>query len=159
MSTQRRSLARSARRLTETGPAPDAAPPAHRRVAAAGLAAAAISLAAGAVLAAIGQAAFAVPASYGKFAFTTYAARTALIAAGATATWWGVTRLSSRPKWLMTRLAVLATALFLTPDFLLLGIPGNPTGPVVIVMLMHLALAVITYAALIKVAPLRGAPR
>lgn len=148
MSTQRRSLARPASRLTETGPAPDAAPPAHRRVAAAGLAAAAISLAAGAVLATIGQTAFTVPASFGKLAFGTYAVLTVLAVAGATATWCAVTRLSSRPKWLLTRLAALATALFLIPDFLLLGTPGNPTGPVVIVMLMHLALAVITYTAL-----------
>jgi hypothetical protein len=62
---------------------------------------------------------------------------------------------NSRPKWLLTRLAALVTALFLIPDFLLLGTPGNPTGPVVILMLMHLAIAVITYTALTKIAPLR----
>ena len=67
-----------------------------------------------------------------------------------------MTRLSSRPRWLLTRLAALVTALFLIPDFLRLGTPGNPSGPVVILMLMHLAIAVVTYTALIKVAPVRG---
>jgi hypothetical protein len=155
MSTQRSSLAQRAARLTGTGPAPDATPPAHRRVLAAGLAAAAVSLAADVVLATIGQAAFTVPASFGKFGFGTYALLTVLGVAGATATWAAVTRLSSRPKWLLTRLAALVTALFLIPDFLLLGTPGNPAGPVVILMLMHLAIAVITYTALTQVAPTR----
>jgi hypothetical protein len=50
-----------------------------------------------------------------------------------------VTRLSSKPKWLLTRLAALVTALFL--------------------MLMHLAIAAITYLALITVAPVRDGPR
>jgi hypothetical protein len=65
-----------------------------------------------------------------------------------------VTWLSSRPRWLLTRLA----ALLLIPDFLLLGTPGNPAGPVVILMLMHLAIAVITYTALVKIAPARSTP-
>jgi hypothetical protein len=128
-------------------------------VAAAGLAAAALSLAADITLVAAGRAAFTVPASFDKFAFGTYAMLTVLGVAGATATWWAVTRLIATPKWLLTRLAALVTALFLIPDFLLLGTPGNPTGPVVVLMLMHLAIAVITYLALIKIAPVRGRPR
>jgi hypothetical protein len=128
-------------------------------VAAAGLTAAAVSLAADLVLVALGQAVFTVPASFGKFAFGTYAPPTVLGVAGATATWWAVTRLSSRPRWLLTRLAALVTALLLIPDFLLLGTQGNPTGLVVILMLMHLAIAAITYLALIKIAPAHGGPR
>jgi len=122
----------------------------------AGLAAAAASVAADMVLATIGQAAFTVPASFGKFSFWTYALLAVAGGAGAAVTWAAVTRLSSRPEWLFTRLAALATAVFLIPDFLLVGTPGNPTGPVVVLMLMHLASAVITYTALIKVAPVRG---
>ena len=153
MSTQRSSFTQRAFRFT--GPAPGTAPPAHRRVMTAGLAAAALSLAADVVLVAIGRAAFTVPASFGKFAFGTYALLTALGVAGATLAWDAVTRLSSRPNWLLSRLAALVTALLLVPDFLLLGAPGNPTGPVVILMLMHLAIAVITYTALTQVAPAR----
>jgi hypothetical protein len=149
------SLAHRVSRLTATRPAVQTVPPTHRRVMAAGLAAAAVSLAADLMLATIGQAAFTVPASFGKFAFGTYALLTALGVAGAAATWAAVARLSSRPKWLLTRLAALVTALFLIPDFLLLGTPGNPAGPVAILMLMHLAIAVITYTALTQLAPVR----
>jgi uncharacterized protein DUF6069 len=156
MSNQRSLLAPRTSRAGGSGPAPGAAPPARRRVMAAGLIAAAASLAADAALASIGQAAFAVPASFGKFSFGTYALLTVLGVAGATATWAAVTRLCSRPRWLLTRLAALVTALFLIPDFLLLGTPGNPAGPVAILMLMHLAIAVITYTALVKIAPARS---
>jgi hypothetical protein len=149
------SLAHRVSRLTGTRPAVQTVPPTHRRVVAAGLAAAAVSLAADLMLATIGQAAFTVPASFGKFAFGTYALLTVLGVAGAAATWAAVARLSSRPKWLLTRLAALVTALFLIPDFLLLGTPGNPAGPVAMLMLMHLAIAVITYAALTELAPVR----
>ena len=153
------SVAQRTSRFTRTGPAPHAVPPALRRVAAAGLAAAAVSLAADLVLVAVGRAAFTVPASFGKFAFGTYALLTVLGVAGAAGAWAMVTRLSSRPKWLLTRLAALVTALFLIPDFLLLGTPGNPAGPVVILMLMHLAIAAITYVALLTIAPARGGAR
>jgi Family of unknown function (DUF6069) len=153
------SIAQRSSRFTGTGPAPRTVPPAHRRVAAAGLAAAALSLAADLALATAGQAAFAVPTAFGKFAFGTYAVLTVLGVAGATVAWALVTRLSSRPKWLLTRLAALVTALFLIPDFLLLGTAGNPAGPVVVLMLMHLAIAAITYAALLAIAPVRGGPR
>jgi hypothetical protein len=146
-------------RLTGTRPAVQTVPPTHRRVAAAGLAAAVVSLAADLMLATIGQAAFTVPAGFGKFAFATYALLTVLGVAGATAAWAAVTRFSSRPRWLFTRLAALVTALFLIPDFLLLGTSGNPAGPVGILMLMHLAIAVITYAALTELAPVRGGPK
>ena len=155
MSTQRSSLTQRASRFTVTGPAPGTAPPAHRRVMTAGLAAAALSLAADVVLVAIGRTAFTVPASFDKFAFGNCALLTGLGVAGATLAWDAVTRLSSRPTWLLTRLAALVTALCLIPDFLLLGTPGNPAGPVAILMLMHLAIAVVTYPALIKIAPVR----
>jgi hypothetical protein len=153
------SLAHRVPRLTGTRPAAQTVPPTHRRVVAAGLAAAAVSLAADRILATIGRAAFTVPASFGTFAFGTYALLTVLGAAGAAVTWAAVARLSARPKWLLTRLAALVTALVLIPDFLLLGTPGNPAGPVAILMLMHLAIAVITYTALTELAPVRGGPK
>jgi hypothetical protein len=49
------------------------------------------------------------------------------------ATWAAVTKLSPRPKWLLTR----AGGAVPHPGFLLLGTPGNATGPVVILMLMQ----------------------
>ena len=159
MSNLRSSPAQRALRLTATSSSPKAAPPTYRRLAAAGFIAAVISLAADVVLAAAGPAAFTVPVSFSKFSFGSYGLLTVLGIAGATATWWAVTRLSSRPKWLLTRLAAGVTALFLIPDFLLLGTPANPTGPVAVLMLMHLAIAAITYTALITIAPVRRGPQ
>jgi hypothetical protein len=130
--------------------------PAPRRLTVAGLAAAAISLAADVELAAVGRAVFTVPASFGKLGFGSYALLTVLAVAGATVVWGAVTRLSSRPNWLFTRLVALAAAVFGIPDFLLLGTPGNPGGPVAILMLMHLTIAVVTYATLVKIAPAQG---
>jgi len=126
------------------------------RLARAGFGAAAVSLAADVILATIGDAAFTVPAAFGKFSFGAYGLLTVLGVAAATATWGMVMRFSSRPKWLLTRLAALVTAIFWIPDFLLLGTAGNPAGPVIILMLMHLAIAIITYAALVTLAPARG---
>ena len=62
MCTQRSSLAQRAFRLTRVGSSPKAAPPTHRRLAAAGLAAVVVSLATDILLAAVGRAAFTVPA-------------------------------------------------------------------------------------------------
>lgn len=81
------SIAQRTSRFARTGPAPHPVPPALRRVATAGLAAAAVSLAADLVLVAV------------------------------------------------------------------------PAGPVVILMLMHLAIAAITYVALLTIAPVRGGAR
>lgn len=121
--------------------------------------AAAVSLAADVVLATVGRAVFTIPVSFGKFAFGAYGPLTVLGVAGATVAWALVTTLSSRPKWLLTRLAALVTALFGIPDFLLFGTPGNPAGPVVILMGMHLAIAAITYVAMVTIAPVRGGAR
>jgi hypothetical protein len=125
------------------------------RLARAGFSAAALSLAADVELAAVGRAVFTVPASFGKLGFGSYALITVSGVAGATVAWGVLTRLSSRPRWLLTRLTALVTAIFLIPDFLLLGTPGHPAGPVIMLMLMHLASAIITYAALVTIAPAR----
>jgi hypothetical protein len=134
---------------------PKAARPRPWRLAAAGLAAVVASLAGDLGLAAAGRAAFTVPASFTKLSFASYAPLTVIGIAGAIVAWWAVTRRSSRPEWLLTRLALLVTAVLLIPDFLLLGTPDNPSGPVAILMLMHLAIAAITYTALLKIAPAR----
>jgi hypothetical protein len=155
VSAQRSSLAQRAFRLAGSRSAYSSARPAGRRIAIAGLTAAASSLAADLALATVGRAAFAVPSSFGKFAFDTYAPLIVIGTAAATFTWALVTRLARQPKWLLTRLVALVTAVLLIPDFLLFGTPGNPAGPVVVLMLMHLAFAAITYTALIETASAR----
>jgi Family of unknown function (DUF6069) len=155
VSTLRSSQAGRAPQLPSSNSSPKAVPPANWRLAVASVTAVIVSLAADIGLAAAGHAAFTVPAAFTKFSFGSYAPLTVLGIAGATAAWWAVARLSSRPKWLLTRLAVLVTALSLIADVLLLGTAGNPTGPVTFLMLMHLAIGVITYTALVKISPAR----
>ena len=101
MSTLRSSPSQRAFPRTGSTAAPKAAPPAHRRLLAVGLAAVTVSLLADIVLAKAGQAAFTVPAAFDKFSFASYGLLTVLGIAGAIATWGAVTRLSSRPRWLL----------------------------------------------------------
>ena len=153
------SIAQRTSRFTRTGPAPHAVPPALRRVAAAGLAAAAVSLAADLVLVAVGR------AGIHRSRVVRQVRLRHLRPADRPGGGRGHRRLGDGDQaelpaeWLLTRLAALVTALFGIPDFLLLGTPGNPAGPVVILMLMHLAIAAITYVALLTIAPARGGAR
>ncbi|HEY1616224.1 MAG TPA: DUF6069 family protein [Streptosporangiaceae bacterium] len=122
------------------------------RLAAATLAALAGSLAADAALAAIGAAVFPATRGYPHFQFADYAKLTIIGVLIACAGWPVVTRLSSAPRWLFCRLAVLVTLVLYLPDAYLLVL-GQPARAVAVLMLMHLAIAVITYQALIRLAP------
>jgi hypothetical protein len=59
---------------------------------------------------------------------------------------------SPTPRWLFFRLAIAVTVVLLLPDVYILH-QGQPAKAVAILMLMHLAIAVITYNALVHVAP------
>ncbi len=137
-------------------------PPARRqpgplRVAAATLVALAGSLAADAALAAIGTAVFPATRGYVHFQFADYAKLTVIGVLIACAGWPVVTRISSAPRWLFCRLAVLVTLVLYLPDLYLLVL-GQPARAVAVLMLMHLAIAVITYQALIRLAPVPAEP-
>jgi hypothetical protein len=126
--------------------------PGPLRLAAATLAALAGSLAADAALAAIGAAVFPATRGYAHFQFADYAKLTIIGVLIACAGWPVVTRISSAPRWLFCRLAVLVTLVLYLPDAYLLVL-GQPARAVAVLMLMHLAIAVITYQALIRLAP------
>jgi hypothetical protein len=70
--------------------------------------------------------------------------------------WPVVTRISSAPRWLFFRLAILVTLVLWLPDLYILA-KGQPPKAVVILMLMHLAIAVVTYNALVRIAPVKSA--
>jgi hypothetical protein len=61
---------------------------------------------------------------------------------------------SSAPRWLFFRLAILVTVVLLLPDLYILH-QGQPARAVCVLMLMHLAIGLITYNALVHVAPAR----
>lgn len=140
--------------LTRIDFRPQHAQPKAHRVVLATLAAIAASLAADALLAAAGQAAFPATRGYEHFQFADYAKLTVLGVIIACAAWPVVTRISSAPRWLFFRLAILVTVVLLLPDAYILY-RGQPGDAVAVLAVMHLAIALVTYNLLIHVAPPR----
>jgi hypothetical protein len=111
-----------------------------------------LSLLADAALAAIGTRVFPATKGYGHFEFHDYATLTVIGVVIACAAWPAVTRVSSAPRWLFFRLAIAVTVVLLLPDVYILH-QGQPARAVAILILMHLAIGLITYNALVRVAP------
>ncbi|MGO9658562.1 MAG: DUF6069 family protein [Acidimicrobiales bacterium] len=139
----------------------DLSPP-HRvpsapRVVMATVASVAGSLIADALLVAIGQAIFPGTKGYAHFRFSDYAKLTVIGAIIACAAWPVVARLSSAPRWLFFRLAIVVTLFLWLPDLYILY-EGQPPRAVAILMVMHLAIASVTYNLLVRTAPVRPVP-
>jgi hypothetical protein len=125
-------------------------PPAVR-VAVATAASVAGSLAADAILVAIGEAVFPSTKGYGHFQFSDYAKLTVIGVLIACAAWPVVTRISSAPRWLFFRMAILVTLVLWLPDLYILQ-GGAPPRAVAVLMVMHLAIALVTYNCLVHIA-------
>jgi len=72
--------------------------------------------------------------------------------------WVDPIRISSAPRWLFFRLAVLVTLVLWLPDLYLLDL-GQPGRAVAVLMVMHLAIALVTYDCLVHIARVRAAAR
>ena len=116
-----------------------------------------LSLAADAALVAIGTHLYPATKGYSHFQFSDYAKLTIIGVLIACAAWPVVTRISSAPRWLFFRLAILVTLVLWVPD-LAIWHKGQPAHAVVVLMLMHLAIALVTYNLLVHLAPV-GARR
>jgi hypothetical protein len=68
--------------------------------------------------------------------------------------WPIVTRVSSAPRWLFFRSAIVVTLVLWLPDLYILA-RGELAEAVAVLMAMHLAIAIVTYYALIRLAPIR----
>ena len=126
--------------------------PSAIRVVVATVVAIAGSLIADALLVAIGTALFPTTKGYVHFQFSDYAKLTVIGVLIACAAWPIVTRVTSLPTWLFTRLAVLVTLVLLLPDVWLLR-QHQPRDAVIVLVLMHVAIAFVTYFALVRIAP------
>jgi hypothetical protein len=120
------------------------------------------SLGVDAAIVAVGTAVFPSTKGYVHFQFHDYAKLTVIGVIIACIAWPIVTRISSAPRWLFFRLAILVTLVLLLPDVYIL-VKGQPAKAVAILMCMHLAIALVTYNALVHLAPVRhgsavGAP-
>ena len=122
------------------------------RVALATVAAIAGSLIADALLVVIGQAMFPATKGYAHFQFPDYAKLTVIGVVIACVAWPVVTRISADPRWLFFRLAILVTVVLLLPDVYILH-GGQPADAVAVLMVMHLAIALVTYNLLVHLAP------
>ena len=116
------------------------------------------SLAADAILVVIGTSLFPSTKGYAHFQFSDYAKLTVIGVVIACLAWPVVTRSSSAPRWLFFRLAVLVTLVLWLPDLYLLDL-GQPGSAVAVLMVMHLAIALVTYNSLVHIARVRPAVR
>jgi Family of unknown function (DUF6069) len=137
--------------------------PAHRppqwwRVALATVLSVALSLAADAALVAIGTRLFPSTKGYAHFEFHDYARLTVIGVLVACAAWPIVTRLTSAPRWVFFRLAIVVTLVLFVPD-LYIWHQGQPAQAVLVLMAMHVAIALVTYNLLVHVAPVRARRR
>ncbi len=110
------------------------------------------SLVADVLLVALGTKVFPSTNGYAHFHVQSYAKLTVIGVIIACAAWPMVTRISSRPRWLFFRMAILVTIVLLLPDLWIL-MRGAPARAVLVLVAMHLAIAVVTYNALVRLAP------
>jgi hypothetical protein len=141
-------------RLLKVDFAPTHRQPSAARVALATLVSLVGSLAVDAALVAIGKAAIPSIKGYGHFRFSDYSKLTIIGVIIACVAWPIVTRISSEPRWLFFRLAIVVTLVLLLPDLYILK-QGQPAKAVAVLMCMHLAIALVTYNALVRLAPVR----
>ncbi|MGD0874106.1 MAG: DUF6069 family protein [Acidimicrobiales bacterium] len=109
-------------------------------------------LVADAILVVVGEAIFPGTKGYQHFQFSDYAKLTVIGVVIAGAAWPIVTRVTSAPRWLFLRLAILVTVVLWLPDLFILY-RGQPADAVAVLMVMHLAIALVTYNLLVHVAP------
>jgi hypothetical protein len=128
-------------------------PPAGR-VLLATIASIAGSLAADAILVGTGKAVFPSTRGFAHFQFPDYAKLTVIGVIIACVAWPIVTRISPAPRWLFFRLAILVTLVLLLPDLYLLHM-GEPAEGVFVLMAMHVAIGLVTYNLLVRLAPAR----
>jgi Family of unknown function (DUF6069) len=135
--------------------APQHSQPAAWRVLLAAAASLAGSLAADAAVVAIGTTVFPSTKGYVHFQFSDYGKLTVIGVIIACAAWPVTTRITSAPRWMFFRMAILVTLVLWLPDLYILY-RGEPPKAVAVLMVMHLAIAVVTYSLLTRLAPVRA---
>lgn len=106
------------------------------------------------LLAKLAVAVFPSTKGYQHFQFSDYSKLTIIGILGAAVGWPIVTRFCSTPRWLYLRLAVLVSAVLLLPD-LWIWLQGQPGQAVLFLAFMHIAVAVVSYNAIVRIAPAR----
>jgi hypothetical protein len=113
------------------------------------------SLLADAALVVIGKRLFPATQSFAHYQFHDYAKLTVAGVVIACAAWPVVARVSSAPRWLFYRLAIAVTLVLFWPDLWILH-KGESAQGALVLMVMHVAIALVTYNLLVHLAPVRG---
>lgn len=137
---------------------PDHLPPPRRRIALATTAALAGSILADGVLVATAERLFPSLRSFAHFSPLVWVALTVVGVLGACAAWPVVAAVTRRPQWLFCWMAFAVTLTLWLPDTILLA-QRQPGRAVAVLMLMHLAIAVVTFESLVRIAPVRAHQR
>jgi hypothetical protein len=137
---------------------PDHRPPEWWRVALATVLSVVFSLLADAALVDVGTKLFPATKGYAHFQFSDYAKLTIVGVLIACAAWPLVARVCATPRWLFFRLAIAVTLVLLLPD-LYIWMQGQSGRAVAVLVVMHLAIALITYNLLVHLAPVRPVRR
>jgi hypothetical protein len=116
------------------------------------------SLLADALIVVFAQAAVPAAKGYQHFQFADYSKLTIVGVLIACAAWPITTRITSTPRWLFFRMAVLVTLVLFLPDFYILAM-GQPAKAVAFLFVMHVAIALVTYYSLVLLAPVGAARR
>ncbi len=112
------------------------------------------SLLADYLLVKLGVAVFPSTKGFVHFRFSDYSKLTIIGVIIACVAWPIVTRISSQPRWLFFRMAIVVTLALFLPD-LWIYLHGSPGKAVDVLLAMHLAIALVTYNLLVHVAPVR----
>ena len=145
-----------AMRWTKVDFAPKHRQPEWWRLAVATVLSIVLSLAACAALVVAGEHLWPATKGFVHFQFADYAKLTIVGVLIACAGWPIVTRISSAPRWLFFRLAILVTLVLWLPD-VWIRLRGESAQGVAVLAVMHLAIAVVTYNCLVHVASVRPA--
>jgi len=145
-----------AMRWTKVDFAPKHRQPEWWRLAVATVLSIVLSLAACAALVVTGEHLWPATKGFVHFQFADYAKLTIVGVLIACAGWPIVTRISSAPRWLFFRLAILVTLVLWLPD-VWIRLRGESAQGVAVLAVMHLAIAVVTYNCLVHVASVRPA--
>jgi hypothetical protein len=116
------------------------------------------SLLVDALLVVAAQALFPSTKGYAHFQFSDYSKLTIIGVIIACIAWPITTRITSQPRWMFIRMAAGVTLVLWLPDVYIL-IKGQPAKAVGTLFVMHLAIAVVTYSALVHLAPVRALRR
>jgi hypothetical protein len=116
------------------------------------------SLLADYLLVRLGTTIFPSTKGFAHFRFSDYAKLTIIGVIIACVAWPVVTRVTSRPRWLFLRAAVVVTVVLFAPD-LWIWHEGSPAKAVFVLLWLHVAIAIVTYNALVHIAPARNSSR